>query len=103
MNAEGFYQRATAVQNKGVMAIFSGGEIRTLTKEAQAAGQRSRDLVRVAIKAGQAPRYCPPEGHVSMNNTEFMARLSAIPAAQRAHIDMTEAMNRIFATKFPCR
>jgi len=40
MNAEIFYQRAIALQKKGVMALFSGGEIKALTKEGQAAGAR---------------------------------------------------------------
>jgi hypothetical protein len=38
-----------------------------------------------------------------MDDKEFMARLSGIPAADRARIDMTEAMTRVFAAKFPCR
>jgi len=32
-----------------------------------------------------------------------MERLAAIPAAERARIDMTEATIRILATKFPCK
>jgi len=36
-----------------------------------------------------------------MNSSEFMERLSQIPAAQRAHIDMTEAMVRILERKYP--
>jgi hypothetical protein len=31
-----------------------------------------------------------------------MNRLGVIPAAERARIDMTEAMTRILIQKFPC-
>jgi hypothetical protein len=103
MNAEQFHSRAAALQKKGVMALFSGGEIKALTAEAQAAGKRAAETRRAAIKAGQAPRFCPPQESVSMGDKEFMNRLSAIPADDRAKIDMTEAMTRILAVKYPCR
>ena len=103
MNAEAFHQRATALQKKGLMALFSGGEIKTLTREGQAAGKQAAENRRAAINAGQKPRFCPPGKSVSMDDKEFMTRLSAIPATERAHIDMTEAMTRILAGKYPCK
>lgn len=103
MNSEQFHQRATALRGKGLMALFSGSEIKLLTHEAQAAAARAAETRRAAVKDGQAPRFCPPKGPVSMDDKEFMARLSAIPAADRARIDMTEATTRILAAKYPCR
>jgi hypothetical protein len=103
MNAERFYQRATALQHKGMFALFSSGEIKALTNEAQAAGQRAAENRRMAVKAGQQPRFCPPPGPANMKDKEFMTRLGALPAEDRARIDMTEAMQRILAIKFPCR
>ena len=103
MNAEQFYQRATRLQNKGMFALFSSGEIKALTREAQAAGDRAAESRSAALKAGQQPRFCPPPGPRKLGDKEFMARLGALPAAERARIDMTEAMNRILAVKFPCR
>ena len=103
MNAEQFYQRATALQHKGIIAVFSAGAIKALTAEAQAAGKRSAEMHHTAVKAGKTPRFCPTGGSVKMNDKELMARLAAIPATERSRIDMTEAMNRIFAAKFPCR
>lgn len=103
MNAEQFHSRAAALQKEGVMALFSRGEIKALTSEAQAAGKKSGDLRKAAVKAGQPPRFCPPGGQISMDDKEFMTRLSAIPAAERQKIDMTEAMTRILAVKYPCR
>lgn len=102
MNAEIFHQRASTLQKKGVMALFSG-DLKALTKEGKAAGAKAREQRLAAIKAGQKPRYCPPEGPVSIDSKEFMTRLSAIPDADRRHIDMTEATTRILAAKFPCR
>ena len=101
MNAEVFHAKAVALQNKGPMAIFSG-DVKLLMNEGKAAGQHARELRIAAAKAGQKPRYCPPEGKQSMNSNEFMARLGAIPQAERAQMDMTEAMTRILAVKFPC-
>ena len=103
MNAQSFYDRATALQKNGVMALFSGGEIKVLTREAQAAGKKAAETRKASVRAGQAPRFCPPEGPVSMDDKEFMTRLTAIPAADRSKIDMTEAMTRILASKYPCR
>lgn len=102
MNAQRFHERATALQKKGVMALFSGGEIKALTHEAQAAGQRAAESRRAALKADQTPRFCPQRPG-KMDDKEFMARLTAIPAVERAGIDMTEAMTRILAAKYPCR
>jgi hypothetical protein len=101
MNAEAFYQRATALQKKGFMALFSG-DLKALMNEGKAAGAKAREQRLAAIAAGQKPRYCPPPGAVSINNDEFMTRLSAIPAPERSRMNMTEATIRILAVKFPC-
>ncbi len=101
MNAEAFHQRASKLQKKGALALFSGGEIKALMREGQAAGKRAREARLAAVKAGAKPRYCPPEKG-SMGSDEYMTRLSAIPQADRSRIDMTEATARIMATKFPC-
>ena len=102
MNAESFHQRATKLKKKGAMAIFSRGEIKTLMNEGQAAGKRAREQRLAAIKAGGRPRYCPPDGPQRMDSDEFMERLAAIPAAERARIDITEAAVRVLEHKFPC-
>ena len=102
MNAETFYKRATALQKKGALAIFSRGEIKTLMHEGQAAGKKASELRRTDVAAGRKPRFCPPAPKVGMNSDEFMKRLGAIPAGERTRIDMTEASNRIMAAKYPC-
>lgn len=104
MNAEQFHRRATAVQKKGAAAIFSMGEVKKLMREVQAAGEKNRATRLAAVAAGKTPRYCPPPESKGkgMDSTEFMQRLSAIPAAERARIDITEASGRVMAIKFPC-
>lgn len=103
MNAEQFYRRATALQGKGMLAVFSGSEIKVLTNEGQAAGAAAARQHKAAVAAGQKPRFCPPPGPATMGSDEFVRRLSAIPAGDRARIDMTEATNRILASKYPCK
>ncbi|CAA9512830.1 MAG: hypothetical protein AVDCRST_MAG62-634 [uncultured Sphingomonas sp.] len=103
MNAEVFHKRATALMKKGPLALFSRGEIKALMAEGQAAGLKARDQRLAAVKAGGQGRYCPPPGPQSMNSDEFMKRLAAIPPAERARINMTEATTRVLASKFPCK
>jgi hypothetical protein len=103
MNAQAFHNRATALQRKGMLALFSSGEIKALTAEGQAAGLNARKQRQADLSSGRAPRFCPPPGKIAMGDQEFMQRLGSIPAAERSRIDMTEAMNRILAVKFPCR
>lgn len=102
MNAEVFHKRATALQKKGPLALFHRGEIEALMAEGQAAGKRANTNRLATIKAGGTPRYCPPGGPRSMNSSEFMKGLAAIPPRDRATIDMTEATTRIVAKKYPC-
>ncbi|MBA3576402.1 MAG: hypothetical protein H0W39_02130 [Sphingomonas sp.] len=103
MNAEAFHRQATALQKKGAMAVFSMSKIKALAAEGRAASLKARETRLAAVAAGKAPRYCPPEGPQKMDSSEFMSLLSAIPAQQRASIDMTEAVIRMLARKYPCR
>jgi hypothetical protein len=103
MNAEVFHQRAVALQKKGPLALFSRAEIKALMAEGKASGERARAERLAAVRAGKTPRYCPPTDVRGMSSDEFMKRLAAIPRAERRRIDMGEAMNRILATKYPCR
>ena len=103
MNAEVFHKRAQSLKKKGALALFSRGEIKNLMKEVQAAAGAARERRLAAVKAGQPPRYCPTEARGSMGSSELMERLAAILPAERARIDMTEAMTRILAAKFPCK
>ena len=83
------------------MALFSG-DLKVVMNEGKAAGGKAREARLAAIKAGQKPRYCPPQGAKGLGSDEYMKGLSALPAAERARIDMTEATTRILARRFPC-
>ncbi len=102
MVAETFFQKAQALQRKGMMAMFSS-DVKKLMKEAKAAGETARAERLAALKAKLQPRYCPPPGAQRIGSDEFMQRLGALSRADRLRIDMTEAMIRIMASKFPCR
>ncbi|OYW46859.1 MAG: hypothetical protein B7Z08_09940 [Sphingomonadales bacterium 32-68-7] len=103
MSAERFYQRASALQAKGALALLSRREIGALTDEGKAASQRARANQEAAVAAGRGARFCPPRrGQAALTSDELMRVLAAIPSAERTRIDMTEVMTRIFASKFPC-
>ncbi|MCW3796392.1 hypothetical protein OMW55_01020 [Sphingomonas sp. BN140010] len=102
MNAEAFHKRASALQAKGPLAIFSRTEINTLMGEVKASAQKAREQRLATIKAGGKPRYCPPGNSGGIGATEFMQRMAAIPVAERARMDMTEATVRVLASKYPC-
>jgi hypothetical protein len=102
MNAQTFFKRATALKKKGPLAIFSGGEIKALMNEGQASGKAAGAAYDADKKAGRPTRFCPPPGKRQMGSDEYMQRLAAIPAAERARINMTEATTRILTAKFPC-
>ena len=101
MSAETFFQKAQALQRKGMMAMFSS-DVKKLMKEAKAAGETARSQRLAALQAKLKPRYCPPPGSQRIGSDEFMQRLAALPRAERLRIDMTEAMIRIMVAKFPC-
>lgn len=103
MNAEVYHARASALMNKGPLALLNRGEIKALAQEGQKAGQKAREQRLALVKAGGKPTSCPPEGKQGMEVREFMERLSAIPRAERQRIDMTEALTRISAAKYPCK
>jgi hypothetical protein len=103
MNAEAFNKRAQALARKGPFALFSRGEINALMVEGTAAGRASNLQRKADLAAGRTPRFCLPQGNVGISSTEFMRGLGAIPAAERVHMTMTEATNRILAAKYPCK
>jgi SLT domain-containing protein len=103
MNADYFYKRAMALKAKGPVKALLSRDLKPLAEEAKAAGLKVRSARLAAVAAGEQPRYCPPKGSKRMGHDEFLKRMSAMPAAERASIDMTEAMTRIMVKKFPCR
>lgn len=102
MNAEAFFKRAMALKAKGPLALMSR-DLKPVVNEARAAGLKARATRLAAVAAGRTPRYCPPDGSKRIGNEEFLNGMAAIPAVERARIDMTEAMTRLLVRKHPCR
>jgi hypothetical protein len=104
MNADAFYKRARTLEKKGPLAIFSKGEIKALSNEVGGASNRANAERKAALAGGGKPRFCPPNGsRMKLNSKDFLQFLGAIPPAERARINMTEVMTRVFADKLPCR
>lgn len=103
MGAEEFYQRATKLKKKGALAVFARGEIKRLVNEVKVAGEKVKSTRLSAEAAGKKGRYCPPQPPRQMGTEEYLKGLSAIPAAERARIDLVEATTRILEKKYPCK
>lgn len=101
MNAETFYQRAVKLQKKGPMALFNKPEINALMREGQAAG-KAAGAREQALRAAGRRSYCGPEGKMRLSSDDLMGSLARMGAAERKRIDMTEAMHRTMAAKYPC-
>ena len=102
MNAETFFQRATKLKKKGPLAMLSVGEVKALVNEVKKAGAQVKAARLAAEEKGGKGRYCPPKKAQRMSSDEFYDRIAAIPQAERAKIDMVEAMNRMPERKHPC-
>ena len=101
MNADAFYKRALALKAKGPLALVSR-DFKPMMREARATGLNVRSTRLATVKSGKQPRYCPPEGAKRLQPEEFVGALGKIPATERSRIDLSEAMTRILARKFPC-
>lgn len=102
MNAEAFYQRAVKLQKKGPLALFSKSEINALMREGQAAGKAAGAREK-ALRASGKRSFCGPDGKMRLSSDDLMGSLARMGAAERSRIDMTEAMHRAMAVKYPCR
>ena len=102
MSAETFYQRAVKLQKKGPLALFSKSEINALMREGQAAGKAAGAREK-ALRATGKRSFCGPEGKMRLSSDDLMGSLARMSAAERSRIDMTEAMHRTMAAKYPCR
>lgn len=97
---EAFYAEATALKAKGPMALFSG-RIKPLMAEGQAAGELLRQQRMAAIKRGEKPSYCPPDG-AKMQSNEMMDGLGKLPQAERKALPLSQGMLRVLQAKWPC-
>lgn len=98
---EAFYSDALALKAKGPMALFSG-KLKPLMAEGKAAGEALRQQRLAALKRGEAPSYCPPEGG-RMGQQDMLDGLGKIPADERRRLSLSQGILRVLQTRYPCR
>jgi hypothetical protein len=101
-SAQNFLDRAERLEAKGPLALFDSDYGR-LKAEATAAGKSIGDDRIAAEKAGRPILYCSPEARAQLGSMEFISGLEAIPAAERAQMNLKDAMLRVLQKKYPCK
>lgn len=96
-----FLVKATALEKKGALAVFSG-DFKPLKNQFERVSLQLRRERLAAVAAGQRPAYCPP-AKSSLSPKELLAYLRTIPPAQRRRMNLREGLQAFYAHKFPCR
>ena len=95
-----FLTKATALEKKGAMAVFSG-DIGKLKKETSTSFKQLRDERLAAQAAGKKPSYCPPDKG-SLGVPEILGHFRSIPEAQRGRMTTRDGFKSLLARKYPC-
>lgn len=101
MTVADFLVRADALKAKGAMALFSS-DIRLLKNEVVGAAGQLRAERLAAVQAGRRPAYCPPAKGGGMNSDELLSAFRALPADQRARMQVKDGLRLHMARKHPC-
>ncbi|MEA3008579.1 MAG: hypothetical protein QOJ91_271 [Sphingomonadales bacterium] len=101
MDVATFLAKADALQKKGMMALMSS-DYKLLKNEIVAQSQVLRSERMAAQRAGRKPAYCPP-AKSGLGSGEILAAFRTIPVAQRARIQVKDALRALLARKYPCR
>ena len=101
-SAQNFLDRAHRLKSKGPFAFFDS-DYGKLKAEATAVGKSIGDDRLAAEKAGRPILYCSPSARAQLGSFEFIDGLDAIPAGERAHMSLKDAMLRVLQKKYPCR
>jgi hypothetical protein len=96
-----FLGKAEALQKKGPMALLSK-DIGRLKTEVEKGAKGLREERLAQEKAGRKPAYCPPENGGSINSTELLDHMRAIPAAQRDRVTVRDSLRGVLLRKYPC-
>ncbi|GAA3996567.1 hypothetical protein [Sphingomonas humi] len=98
-----FVERATKLESKGPLALFSRGEISVLQSEMQGANKSVVAEYQARKASGAKQAFCPVKGEkYQLGVKELMAKLRAIPAAQARTMTTTDAMRHLLAKRYPC-
>jgi hypothetical protein len=101
MDVATFLAKADALEKKGMLALMSS-DYKLLRGEIQTQGAALRAERLAAVRARRKPAYCPPEKQ-SLTAKEVLTAFRTIPVAQRARIEVKDALRALMARKYPCR
>jgi hypothetical protein len=101
-SAQNFLDRAERLKARGPLAFFDSDYGR-LKSEATVVGKSIGDDRIAAEKAGKPILYCSPSPRAELGSFEFIRGLEAIPPAERAQMNLKDAMIRVLQKKYPCR
>lgn len=101
-SAQNFLDRANRLKAKGPLAFFDA-DYKRLKAEATAVGKSIGDDRIAAEKAGKPILYCSPSPRAQLGSYEFIDGLEAIPAGERANMNLKQAMLRVLQRKYPCK
>lgn len=102
VNAQAFYADATALQKRGIGALFDK-RTKLLTTQMKDAGARSRAANLAATSAGN-PIYCVPESaRRGMGAQQVITILGRLSESERRSLTLMEAWKRALAREYPCR
>src|SRR3954471_24323345 len=91
--AQNFLERANRLKAKGPFAFFDSDYGR-LKAEATAVGKSIGDDRIAAERAGRPVLYCSPQARAQLGSFEFIDGLTAITSAERARMNLKDAMVR---------
>ena len=98
-----FLDRATKLEKKGPMALFSRGEIKALQSEMQGANKAVVAEYRAREKSGAKQFFCPVKGEkYQLGVKELLGQLRAIPAGQARGMTTADGMRHLLARRYPC-
>ena len=100
MDVATFLAKGMALQARGPAAVLMP-EFPEVQGEIQAAAIATRRARVQALRDGRAPPYCPQQG-ASLTSEEIQAAMLAVPVAQRARVQVRDAIGAAFARKYPC-
>ena len=104
MTVAEFLTRADALKAKGMMAMFSGSEIKALKGEVMTAAGAYRDDVAKARLSGTMSFGCPPaKGKAKLSSDDLIAGLRAIPADRRQSISVKAGFYDFMKARYPCK
>ena len=103
MSAGEFLAKAEPLMKKSKAALIFSGDARALLRTIGETAERNRARLDAERAAGRRVATClPPKGKASINSTELIGHLKALPPAQKAQ-SFDAAFASFAAKKYPCR